>query len=242
MAAGSGLFLLEEHMRFERFVELIGKDTFEQLRHKSVVIFGLGGVGSYVAEAIARSGIERIIICDFDLVEASNINRQLLATDSTTGMLKTEVMEQRIKDINPNARILTYPVKATNEIIHEIVSLKPDYIADAIDDIDAKTYLIKTAIKEDIPIISSMGFANKLHPEQIKISTLNKTSVCPLARTMRKKLKLEGVTLNFPVVYSLETPIKTYHKDALGTSPYVPSVAGLVMASYIINRMIGEPI
>ncbi len=229
-------------MRFDRFVQLIGKGTFEQLRHKSVVIFGLGGVGSYVAEAIARSGIERIIICDYDLVETSNINRQLVATDSTTGMLKTEVMEQRIKDINPNARVLTYPVKATNEIINEIVNLKPDYIADAIDDISAKTYLIKTAIKKDIPFISSMGFANKLHPELIKISTLNKTTVCPLAKTMRKRLKDERVTLNFPVVYSIETPIKTYQKDTLGTSPYVPSVAGLILASYIINRMIGEPI
>ena len=229
-------------MRFDRFISLIGKDEFESLRHKSVVIFGLGGVGSYVAEAIARSGIERIIICDFDYVEESNINRQLIATDSTTGMLKTEVMEARIKDINPNARVLSYPVKANDAIIKEIVSLQPDFIADAIDDIDAKTFLIKTAIKKDIPFISSMGFANKLHPELVEITTLRKTSVCPLAKTMRKRLKMDDVTLNFPVVYSIESPIRKYSKESLGTSPYVPSVAGLVMASYIVNHLIGESI
>lgn len=227
-------------MRFERFASLIGNDEFESLRHKSVVIFGLGGVGSYVAEAIARSGIERIIICDFDLVEESNINRQLIAVDSTKGMLKTEVMEQRINDINPKARVLTFPVKATESIINEILDMKPDFIADAIDDIDAKTFLIKSAIKKDIPFISSMGFANKLHPELIEVSTLRKTTVCPLAKTMRRRLKDDGVTLNFPVVYSTETPIKTYDKNSLGTSPYVPSVAGLILASYIVNHLIGE--
>jgi tRNA A37 threonylcarbamoyladenosine dehydratase len=227
-------------MRFDRFIGLIGEEMFEKLRHKQVVIFGLGGVGSYVAEAIARSGIERIIICDFDQVEPTNINRQLLATDSTTGMLKTEVMEKRILDINPNARVLTYPVKADKVIIEEICAMNPDFIADAIDDIEAKTYLIKTAIKKDIPIISSMGFANKLHPELVTISTLNKTSVCPLAKTMRRKLKDLDVTTNFPVVYSMEKPIKTYNKEFLGTSPYVPSVAGLTLASFIVNRLIGE--
>lgn len=227
-------------MRFERFVSLIGPDEFEKLSHKSVVIFGLGGVGSYVAEAIARSGIERIIICDFDMVEESNINRQLIASDSTKGMLKTEVMEQRINDINPKARVLTYPVKATESIIEEILNMKPDFVADAIDDINAKTFLIKEAIRKDIPIVSSMGFANKLHPELISVSTLRKTTVCPLAKTMRRRLKDEGVTLNFPVVYSTETPIKTYDKTSLGTSPYVPSVAGLVLASYIVNHLIGE--
>ena len=227
-------------MRFNRFIRIIGKEEFEKLRHKCVVIFGLGGVGGYIAEAIARSGIERIIICDYDFIEETNINRQIIATTKTTGLLKTDVTKKRIMDINPKARVLSYSVKANQKTIEEIVNLKPDFVCDAIDDLEAKISLIEYAIKKDVPFISSMGFANKMHPEEINISTLDKTSVCPLAKSLRKRLREKNITLNFPVVYSKETVIKTNKDGILGSSPYVPSTAGLLMASYVVNHMIGN--
>ncbi len=227
-------------MRFDRFERLIGKDRFIELSHKTVAVFGLGGVGSYVVEALARSGIGHLIICDFDTLEVTNINRQLFALDSTINMYKTEVAEERILDINPNAMVLAFPVKADRSLIKDILAMNPDFVIDAIDDVDAKVTLIKEAIHQDIPVISSMGFANKLHPEKIRISTLDKTEVDPLAKVMRKKLRDESVTLNFPVVYSTETPIKTEDNEILASSAFCPSVAGLMLASYVINKMIGE--
>lgn len=225
-------------MRFDRFERIIGKDNLELLKHKRVVIFGLGGVGSYALEAIARSGVGTLIICDFDHVDITNINRQLVAKESTIGMLKTDVAKTALKDINPNINILIYPTKADIVLIEEILNLEPDFVVDAIDDISAKVELIKIAIKKDIPIVASMGFANKLHPELIEISTLDKTSVDPLAKVMRKKLKEENITLNFPVVYSKEKPLNNSEK-ILGSSAYVPSVAGLMLASYVVNKLLG---
>jgi tRNA A37 threonylcarbamoyladenosine dehydratase len=226
-------------MRFDRFERIIGITKIESLKHKEVAIFGLGGVGSYALEAIARSGIGKIIICDYDHVDITNINRQLVARESTIGMLKTDVAEASLKDINPEIIVLAYPIKADRQLISDILALKPDFVIDAIDDVKAKTDLIVAAIKFDIPIIASMGFANKLHPELIEISTLDKTQVCPLAKKMRKRLKDENVTLNFPVVYSKEPPI-VRSSDILGSAAYVPSVAGLMLASYVINKLIGE--
>lgn len=225
-------------MRFNRFEALIGKDKLSQLTKKRIAIFGIGGVGSYALEAIARSGIGNIIICDFDRFEVSNINRQLYAFDSTVGKLKVEIAEARLKDINPKINVLTYCVKADAVLIQEIIALKPDFVIDAIDDVNAKTDLIKATIKADIPLISAMGFANKIHPEKIKIASLKETSVCPLAKTMRKRLREDKVTLNFPVVYSTENPISSVGK-ILGTSAYVPSIAGLMMSAYVINQLIG---
>ncbi len=227
-------------MRFNRFASMIGTDLLESLKHRTVAIFGLGGVGSYAVEAIVRSGICKIIICDFDTIDETNINRQLIALDSTLGMLKTEVVESRIKDINPDTVVLSYPIKADAVIIRDILSMNPDFVIDAIDDVSAKAALIKEAIRKDIPIIASMGFANKLHPELIEISTLDKTQVCPLAKIMRKKLKEDNVTLNFPVVFSKETPKKSNKDNILGSSAYCPSTAGLMLASYVVNKLIGE--
>jgi tRNA A37 threonylcarbamoyladenosine dehydratase len=227
-------------MRFDRFERIIGTEKIESLKHKEVAIFGLGGVGSYALEAIARSGIGKVIICDYDHVDITNINRQLIAKESTIGMLKTDVAEASLKDINPDIEVLAYPIKADKQLIQDILALNPDFVIDAIDDVQAKTDLIKTTIKLDIPIIASMGFANKLHPELIEISTLDKTQVCPLAKIMRKRLKLENVTLNFPVVYSKEVPKLSRNNTILGSSAYVPSVAGLMLASYVINKLIGE--
>lgn len=225
-------------MRFDRFERIIGTEKLETLKHKNVAIFGLGGVGSYALEAIARSGVGKVIICDFDYVDITNINRQLIAKESTVGLLKTEVAEKSLKDINPSIEVFAYPIKADPALIKDILALKPDFVIDAIDDVIAKTELIKAAIKLDIPIIASMGFANKLHPELIEIATLDKTQVCPLAKTMRKRMKDNGVTLNFPVVYSKEVPYKIQDR-ILGSSAYTPSVAGLILASYVVNKLIG---
>ncbi len=225
-------------MRFDRFERIVGKESTDLLKSKRVAIFGLGGVGSYALEAIARSGVGTIIICDYDRVDITNINRQLVAKESTIGQLKTEVAMSSLKDINPNINVLSYPIKADATLIEDILSLKPDFVIDAIDDVLAKTDLIRLSIKKDIPIVASMGFANKLHPELITISTLDKTSVDPLAKVMRKKLKDMEVTLNFPVVYSKEKPINNSSK-VLGSSAYVPSVGGLMLASYVINKLLG---
>jgi len=227
-------------LRFDRFKRLIGKENLASLFHKTVAIFGLGGVGSYVVEGIARSGVGKIIICDFDTIELTNINRQLFALDSTVGMYKTEIAEKRILDINPLATVLAFPVKADSTLILDILAMEPDFVVDAIDDVNAKIDLIKAAIHQDIPLISSMGFANKLHPELIRISTLLKTDVDPLAKVMRKRLRDQAVSFNFPVVYSVEKPKKIVDNEILASSAYCPSVAGLMIASYVINRMIGE--
>lgn len=227
-------------MRFDRLEKLIGSHKLTALSHKKVAVFGLGGVGSFTAEALARSGIGTLIICDYDRVDITNINRQIIALESTIGMYKSDVMEQRILDINPKAEVLAFATKADRQLIDDILSMNPDYVVDAIDDVQAKIDLISTAIRKDIPIISSMGFANKLHPEEITITSMNQTSVCPLAKVVRKKLKEAGVSLQFPVVFSKETPAKQINGEALSSTAFVPSVAGLMMAAHVINTMIGE--
>ncbi len=225
-------------MRLDRLEKLIGKSKLNILKHSTVAIFGLGGVGSYAIESLARSGIGNLIICDYDTIDETNINRQIFALGSTIGKYKTEVAYERIKDINPETTVLAYPVKAIKEVIEDILNMNPDFVIDAIDDVDAKVNLIHEALRRDIRIISSMGFANKLHPELIKLCTLDKTSICPLAKTMRKRLKEEKITQNFPVVYSIETPIKTM--GVLGSSAFVPSTAGLLLSSYVVNKIIGD--
>lgn len=225
-------------MQFDRLEKLITKEKMTLLKTKTVAVFGLGGVGSYAFEAIVRSGIGKVIICDFDIVDITNINRQLVAYQSTIGKLKTEVAKSRAFDINPDIEVVDYSKKADASLIFEIIALKPDFIIDAIDDVSAKTELITQATKKDIKIVSSMGFANKFHPEMVEIEKLSKTSVCPLAKTMRKRLKEAGVSLDLMVVYSKEKPTKP--KDhVLGSTAYTPSTAGLIMASYVINEMAG---
>ncbi len=227
-------------MRFNRWKNIIGEQKLNYLKHKEIIIFGLGGVGSYALEAIARSGVGKIIIVDFDKVDVTNINRQLIALDSTIGMYKVEVAEARAKEINPGVTVLTYPVKANKHTVPDLLDMKPDYVIDCIDDIEGKIQIIEGCQKRDIPIISSMGFANKIHPEMTKIATLAKTSVCPLARTLRKKLKERNVSLDFPVIFSTEKPVETLDNNVLGSSSYCPSTAGLFIASFVINKMIGD--
>lgn len=225
-------------MRFNRLEKLITKEKLNILKSKTIAVFGLGGVGSYAFEAIVRSGVNNVIICDFDTVDITNINRQLVAYESTIGFLKTDVSEQRALDINPDVKIVKYSLKAARDSIEEILNLKPDFVIDAIDDVMAKTDLITQATNKNIKIISSMGFANKFHPEMIEINKLSKTTVCPLAKTMRKRLKEAGVSLDFPVVYSTEKPTRA-EDSVLGSTAYTPSVAGLIIASYVVNQIVG---
>jgi len=225
-------------MRYDRLEKLISKEKLNILKSKTIAVFGLGGVGSYAFEAIVRSGVSKVIICDFDIVDITNINRQLIAYESTLGSLKTDVASKRAKDINPYVEIIKYSIKADKDSIKDILDLKPDFVVDAIDDVLAKTELITQATNKSIKIVSSMGFANKFHPEMIEIAKLSKTTVCPLAKTMRKRLKEAGVTLDFPVVYSTEKPTKS-KDNILGSTAYTPSVAGLIIASYVINQIVG---
>ena len=219
--------------RYRRTISLIGNEANNRLINSKVIIFGVGGVGSYAAEAIARSGVGEITIVDGDTVAKSNINRQLVALTSTVGRSKAEVAAERLADINPDAKIT-----AVNEFYKPGSNLdikKYDFVVDAIDDVEAKIELIKNAIEQGIPVISSMGAAGKFDTS-FKVADIAKTSVCPLAKVMRKRLREIGIE-HLPVVYSEEKPVKC--ENELGTMSYVPGACGLVLASYVIRKLAG---
>ncbi len=226
-------------MKFERTIQLIGEEKFALLKNSTVLVVGLGGVGGHATEALARSGIGKLIIVDKDVVDESNINRQIIALDSTIGLPKTVVMKERLLDINKDLDVLTYHTFYNFDTKDEIFSNDIDYVIDAIDTITFKIDIIKECLKRNIPFISSMGQGNKLHPELLEISELSKTSYDPLAKVIRKKLRSEGIQGKVPVVYSKEEPNKT---DTAVLSPasnsFVPAAAGLLAASYIINKII----
>ena len=221
--------------QFSRNEIIIGKEKQEIISNKTVAIFGIGGVGSYTIESLARCGIQNLILIDNDTVSISNINRQLIALHSTVGKLKTEVMKARLLDINPNINIITYNKFIENGNSRQILlDNKIDYIVDAIDTVPSKLELIKFANELNIPIISSMGTGNKLRPDLLELTDISKTSVCPLAKKIRKELKnLKIPKLN--VVYSKESPNKTIETITIGSISFVPSVAGLLITSKIIN-------
>ena len=224
--------------QFSRNEIIIGKEKQELIYTKSVAIFGIGGVGSYVAESLARAGIQNLIIIDNDTISISNINRQILALHSTVGKLKTEVMKDRLLDINPNINIITYNLFIENGNSKQILlDNKVDYIVDAIDTVQSKLELIKFANELNIPIISSMGTGNKLRPDLLELTDINKTSVCPLAKKIRKELKLLRIP-KLNVVYSKVTPTKVIETSTIGSISFVPSVAGLLITSKIINDFI----
>jgi tRNA threonylcarbamoyladenosine dehydratase len=241
MAAIAALFVRSVQMRFQRFQALVGTQSIQQLHRKSVMVVGLGGVGSFAAEALARSGIGHLILVDHDVIDITNINRQLIALEETIGLSKVEVMKTRILAINPEAKVTAIKTFFDDSTMEEILALNPDFIVDAIDSMHSKLLLISTAVSRKIPIIASMGFACKLHPESIELSTLQKTEMCPLAKEIRYRFRKAGLTLNIPVVYSKEIPIES-KDDAikLGSSAFVPPVAGLMMASYVVNQIISK--
>lgn len=230
--------------QFSRTELLIGKEKLEKLNKSKVAVFGIGGVGSYVVEALARAGVNNFVLIDKDTVSISNINRQLIATHKTVGMSKVEVAKNRILDINPNANIEIYQeffMPETTGIIDNTVS----YIVDCIDTITAKIELVVRANNLNIPIISSMGTGNKLDPTKFEIADIYKTSVCPLAKVLRKELKARNIQ-KLKVVYSKEEPIKTgvfdeeTGKSVPGSISFVPSVAGLILAGEVIKDIIKE--
>lgn len=233
-----------EDQRFLRFSSLIGTESFERIKKKHIMIFGIGGVGSYIAEALARSGVGKLTLVDFDSVAIHNINRQIVALGSTLGQDKAEVMKERILDINPYCEVVVCRERITPENISSCWDQAPDFVADAIDDVPAKTALILQCLEQQIPLISAMGTGNKLHPEMLEIADISKTEVCPLCRSVRKKLRERGVKKGVTVVFSREIPHRSELKEegrlVPASSPFVPSVAGLLMASHIINRFLSE--
>ena len=223
---------------FSRTERLIGEDALQKLKNSNIIIFGLGGVGSYTAEALARSGIGKMTVVDKNTVDITNINRQLYALRSTVGKPKAEVAKARILDINPECEITAIQKMYLPENSEDFVLSQYDYIVDAIDNVTAKIDLAVKAEEFDIPIISSMGTGNKLDPAAFKVSDIYKTSVCPLCRVMRTQLKKRGVK-KLKVVYSEEMP-KTDGERTPASISFVPPAAGLIIAGEVIKNIIGQ--
>lgn len=221
----------------ERTELLIGNENIHKLQNSKVAIFGLGGVGSYVAEALVRSGIGTIMLVDNDTIDLTNINRQLLADTSTIGMPKVKVGKERYLTINPQIQIIEHQQFYDEHTNGELFPTNYDYIVDAIDCVNSKLLLIENAKKHNIPIISSMGTGNKLNATQFEITDISHTSVCPLAKIIRKKLKEKNIT-NVKVLYSKEKPITTSEKNIISSISFVPSVAGLLIAGEVIRDLI----
>lgn len=230
--------------QFSRTEMLIGKENVEKLNNSKVAIFGIGGVGSFVVEGLARAGVGNFILVDNDSVAESNLNRQIIATTKTIGKLKVEVMKNRILEINPNANVETHSEFFMPESPN-FFDNTVDYIVDAIDTVTAKIELILRANKLNIPIISSMGTGNKLDPTKFEVTDIYKTSVCPLAKVMRKELKKRNIK-KLKVIYSKEEPIKPIEENSTeknkkqvpGSISFVPSVAGLIIASEVVKDII----
>ena len=220
--------------QFERTENLIGKENLEKLKTKKVAVFGIGGVGSFVVEGLARAGIENFILVDNDTISVTNINRQIHSNHNTVGKYKVDEMAKRILDINPNIKVESLKIFFKDE--NDINFLDIDYIVDAIDSVSSKINLIKIAKRLEIPIISSMGTGNKLNPTQLEVSDISKTSVCPLAKVIRKELRKQNIN-HLKVVYSKEEPIKVDTKTPASIS-FVPSVAGLIIASEVVKDFI----
>lgn len=220
---------------------LIGDDALLRLKNSHVALFGAGGVGSYVFEALTRAGVGEISIFDNDIVTESNINRQLIALNSTLNMPKVEAAKNRAKDINPNIKINAYQMFFSKENSADIDFSKFDFIVDAIDSVSSKIELVLVANKFNIPIICSMGTGNKLDPSLFMVSDIYKTKVCPLARVMRYELKKRGIK-KLKVVYSPENPIKKPSKSGEKPPPasisFVPPAAGLILAGYVVSKLI----
>lgn len=244
-----------KYSQFTRTEILIGKDNIALLKTKRIAVIGLGGVGSYAAEALARAGIGRFLLIDFDVVNLSNLNRQLLALHSSIEQNKTELMKQRILDINPKAEVEIVNVFLAQENRADYL-IDLDYIIDAIDSLGPKIGLIEYAIKNNINIISVMGAGNRLDPSHIQISPLSKSWNCPLAKRVRKFLHRRNVDKDIPVVYSSEKPIKPVpdeeeeadeiiihrgrQRNTIGSISYMPAIMGMQAASYVIRVLINS--
>lgn len=221
--------------RFSRSSRILGQERLEKLNNSSVIVFGVGGVGGAVLEALVRGGVGTVGVVDKDIIDITNLNRQIIATDANIGEKKVDAAQKRALSINPKVNIEKYDLFYLPETAEQIDLAKYDFIVDAVDNVTAKLELIGRAEKLGIPIISSMGTGNKLHPEMFEITDIYKTSVCPLARVIRRELKNRGIK-NLTVVYSKEEPVKT-DSSVPGSTSFTPPVAGYLMASYIIRKL-----
>ena len=245
---------------FSRTELLIGKEGLKILHEAKVAVFGIGGVGSFVVEGLARAGIGSFVLIDDDKVCKTNINRQLIALNNTVGRLKVDVMEERIHDINPKAAVEKHQMFYLPDTPFDAVCRDVDYIVDAVDTVSAKISLVMNAHERNIPIISCMGAGNKLNPAQFEVADLYETSVCPLSKVMRRELKKRGIP-SLKVVYSKEEPLKPREDEAAdcskncicpkgtlrtctkrrqipGSISFVPSVAGLIIASEVVKDLL----
>lgn len=221
--------------QYTRTVAVLGDDAIKKLNNSHVAVFGVGGVGSFTVEALARAGVGVIDLIDNDTFNVTNINRQLYATHKTIGQYKVDVAATRILDINPNCKVTTHKMFYLPENAETLDLSQYDYIVDAIDTVTAKVELVKRADSVGTKIISSMGTGNKLRADLFEIADIYKTSVCPLAKVMRTRLKKEGIK-KLKVVYSKEEPI-TNSQNVIGSVPFVPSVAGLILAGEVIKEL-----
>jgi len=240
--------------QFSRNELAFGEAGLEKLRNLSVAILGIGGVGSFAAEALARSGVGRLILIDKDVIDITNVNRQVHALLSTVGRAKVEVMQERIRDINPNCEVVTLKMFYTDETHEQLFQENPDYVIDASDTISYKIHLAEECITRKIPFISSMGAANKLDPTRFQIVDVSKTHTDPIARVFRTKLRKAGITKGVPVIFSDEPPLPTLDdvREVVGnqdsairkaqsppsSNAFVPSVAGLIAASWVVREIL----
>lgn len=233
--------------QFERSAFIIGEEGVEKLQQSHIAVFGVGGVGGYVVEALVRSGIGEITIVDNDTICLSNINRQIIATHDTVGQYKVDVMEKRIKSINPNAIIHSHRCFFLPENADQFDFASYDYVVDAIDTVAGKLELVEKAQAAGTPIMCSMGAGNKLDPTKFEVADISKTSICPLAKVMRSECKKRGIK-KLKVVYSKELPITpvmqpeepTQRRSTPGSIAFVPSAAGLIIASTVVRDLLGK--
>ncbi|MBD1381245.1 tRNA threonylcarbamoyladenosine dehydratase [Metabacillus arenae] len=242
--------------QFSRNELAIGKEGLNTLKNSCVAVLGIGGVGSFSAEALARSGVGKLILVDKDTVDITNVNRQIHALLSTVGQPKAELMKARIADINPDCEVISLKMFYTDETYEEFFSYAPDYVIDASDTISYKIHLMRECIKRSIPIISSMGAANKTDPTRFQIADISKTHTDPIAKVIRTRLRKEGIHKGIKVVFSDESPIviredvrKEVGNDEAkirkakmppSSNAFVPSVAGLIAAGHVINELLHE--
>lgn len=225
-------------MQFKRLELLVG-NKIEDIKNKTVLIVGIGGVGGYALEAIVRSGVGKVIIVDNDTIDITNLNRQIISLHENIGKYKVDVAQNRALDINPNCIIIKHRTFLNKDNTQELFKEHIDYIIDACDTIEVKKELIRQAIKNGSNIISSMGTGNKMHPEKLEIIEINKTEYDPIAKIIRKMVRDERIKKKIFVIASKEKPIKT-NTNIIASNSFVPATAGLMAASYVINDIVGE--
>lgn len=230
---------MEKQHKFSRLEKVIGKNNVSLLSDKSALILGVGGVGGYVCEALARSGVGTLILVDFDVIDETNINRQIIALESTVGFKKVDILEKRIKDINSGCEVIKIDKFITSDNIDVLFDYKIDYFIDACDTISVKKEIIRKCLLQGIPFVSSMGTGNKIDPSKLEITDIRKTQNDPLAKIIRKFVKDENIREKVMVLSSTEVPVKTGDRVP-GSTAFVPSVAGILIASYVVRKFIDK--